>query len=314
MTDAFDKMVSDARAVFDASASKPLRDAWAELSLVEIRKDLIRRLREAGIDEAETDARILLAHCLAPASFAEAVADPALSSWQAISALADLSWDRLKRRPMAQILGSQPFWTLDFLVTADTLAPRPDTETLVEAVLKRRGEAPARVLDLGTGSGAILLSLLSERPAWTGLGVDLSAKALDVARRNARRCALDSRSNWAEMRWGTGLGDHGFDILVANPPYIKRDVLANLAPEVRDFEPALALDGGPDGLEAYRDIINDCRRLLLGGGLVALEIGYDQAGPVMALAQAAGLEAISCLRDLAGHDRVIIAQAPVGNS
>ena len=302
----FDKMVVDARTVFDASASKPLRDAWAELSLVEVRKDLIQRLLDAGIEEAESDARFLLAHVLAPASYAEAVADPALCSWQAISQLAELSWERLKRRPMSQVLGSQPFWTLELAVTSDVLTPRADTETLVEQVLKARPDPEARIVDLGTGSGAILLALLSERAGWSGVGVDLSEAALEVAQANSRRCGLDDRAEFLQASWGKGLPRQGFDVLVSNPPYIVSEVLAGLEPEVRDHEPALALDGGSDGLDAYRAILDEALDLVRPGGLVAFEIGYDQGASVSALMRARGLSGIAIEQDLAGHDRVVL--------
>lgn len=311
MSDPFDKLVDDARAVFDASASKPLRDAWGGLDLPQVRQDLIARFADAGIVDAEIDARYLLAHVLSPASYADAVADPALCSWQRISLLADLAWERLKRKPMAQVLGSQPFWTLDLLVSEDTLTPRADTETLVESVLKTCGQEAAQLVDLGTGSGAILLALLSERPDWRGLGIDLSPAALEVAQHNALRCGLDDRAHFIEGRWGTGLADQSVDILVSNPPYITSEVLAGLEPEVRVHEPKLALDGGTDGLDAYREICADILRLLRPGGWLAFEIGYDQAKAVSDLLEVTGLVAITTVKDLAGHDRVVMAQTPV---
>ena len=306
MNSDFDKMVVDARTVFDASASKPLRDAWAELGLVDVRADLVRRLGEAGIGEAETDARFLLAHVLSPASFAEAVADPALCSWQQISHLAELAWERIHRKPMSQVLGTQPFWTLELEVTGDVLTPRADTETLVEAVLKERADKTARLLDIGTGSGAILLALLSERQAWHGVGVDVSEAALDVAAKNARRCGLDERAEFLQASWGRGLPAATFDILVSNPPYIRSDVMETLDPEVHDYEPHLALDGGRDGLDAYRAILEEARGLLKPGGLVAFEIGYDQGEAVSGLLDAQGLSGIAVIKDLAGHDRVVL--------
>ncbi len=306
----FSGLVADAQAVFDASAAKPLRDAWAGLDLPQVRADLIERFKAAGIADAEIDARFMLAHVLAPASYAEALADPALCSWERISLLADLAWERLKRKPMAQVLGSQAFWTLDLLVTEDTLTPRPDTESLVETVLKTCTQDVAHLVDFGTGTGAILLALLSERPGWTGTGVDLSAAALEVARHNARRCGLDERSRWMEARWGASLDDESIDILVSNPPYIASEVLAGLEPEVRVHEPQMALDGGPDGLTAYREICGDAMRLLRPGGWLAVEIGYDQAQSVSDLFTGAGLQAVRSVRDLAGHDRVVIGQRP----
>lgn len=308
MTGPFDRLVGDARAEFEAAASKPLREAWLGMGLAEIRCDLVARLQAAGIEEAPVETRHLLTHVLAPHSLAQALADPALVSWQRVAQLADLAWERLQRRPLSQVLGSQPFWTLDLMVTGDVLTPRADTETLVEAVLELRGREACEVLDLGTGSGAILLALLSERPDWHGLGVDLSAQALAVARGNAERCALAHRAAFAQGRWGAGLAAGRFDVLVSNPPYITTDVLAGLEPEVRDFEPALALDGGADGLDAYREILADVPRLLKRGGLCALEIGYDQGKAVSALARAAGLADVAVLRDLAGQDRVVLGE------
>ena len=144
---------------------------------------------------------------------------------------------------------------------------------------------------------------------WSGLGVDVSAKALDVARGNAERAGLSHRARFVQGRWGAGLEDARFDIIVSNPPYIVSEVLAGLEPEVRDFEPGLALDGGEDGLDAYRKLMPDVARLLVPGGLFALEIGYDQGVAVAALAQAAGLQVDGVLRDLSGHDRVVMGSA-----
>jgi len=305
MSGPFDKLVEAAQSGFDAAAHKPLMKAWQGLSLAEIRRDLTARLEEAGIAEGADKARFLLNHVLAPASLPQALADPALFSWQQAEALAALGWRRLQRVPLAQVLGSQPFWTLDLAVTPDVLTPRADTEALVDAVLAEAGEAQARLVDLGTGSGAIMLALLSERATWTGIGIDLSDAALAVARGNAQSCGLEDRTRFLRSRWGEALGDGAADILVSNPPYIVSDVLAALEPEVRDHEPTLALDGGADGLDAYRLIIADLPRLLVPGGLFALEIGYDQAGAVSELASAAGLVGIGVTQDLAGQDRVV---------
>lgn len=306
MTGPFDKMVGNARAEFDAAPSKPLREAWQGLKLADIRSDLVRRLGEAGIGEAAIEARHMLNHVLAPATLAEALADPALVSWQRVAHLADLAWDRLQRKPLSQVLGSQPFWTLDLIVTPDVLTPRADTETLVEAVLTRCPSPEARVLDLGTGSGAILLALLSERPGWTGLGVDLSSEALAVARGNAERCGLANRAGFFRGRWCAGLERAAFDAVVSNPPYIVSDVLAGLEPEVREHEPALALNGGPDGLDAYRGILDGATEILKPNGMLALEIGYDQGALVSDLVRAAGLSDVAVLQDLSGQDRVVI--------
>ncbi|WP_291843035.1 peptide chain release factor N(5)-glutamine methyltransferase [Maricaulis sp.] len=307
-TGPFDRLVDAARSGFDAADHKPLLEAWQGLSLAQLRADLIERLLAAGIDEAADEARFLISHVLAPVPLAQALADPALFSWQQAEAVAALAWRRLQRVPLSQVLGSQPFWTLDLAVTPDVLTPRADTETLVEAVLAETGSGAARLVDLGTGSGAILLALLSERPAWTGLGVDLSDAALAVATGNAVRCGLANRARFLRGRWGAGLAGGSVDILVSNPPYIVSDVLAGLEPEVRDHEPALALDGGADGLDAYRDIIADLPRLLVPGGLFAFEIGHDQGEAVSALAREAGLVGVAVKPDLAGLDRVVIGR------
>lgn len=310
---AFDAAVQSSAAEQAKRPGFELVQAWQGMELGAIRRHLVAALGAAGIGEAADDARFLIAHVLAPVSLAQALADPALWSWQAAAELADLAALRLQRVPLSQVLGSKPFWTLDLKVTRDVLTPRADTEALVEAVLARFDHTPRHMLDLGTGSGAILAALLSERPAWTGQGVDLSPEALAVAQHNLDACGLMARASLMQGRWGEGLGDHGFDLIVSNPPYIVREVLAGLDPEVREHEPALALDGGIDGLDAYRAIIADLPRLLRPGAGFALEIGFDQAPAVMALAHAARLIALECLPDLAGHDRVVLGHAASGN-
>ncbi len=313
MAGPFDNLVDQARADFERRPSQSLREAWQAMDLAAVRADLLARLLAAGIEDAVIETRFLLQHALAPMPLEAALAGRELVSWQQVSILADLAWQRLQRIPLSQVLGSQPFWTLDLKVTGDVLTPRADTESLVAAVLERCDHTPLHMLDLGTGSGAILLALLSERPAWSGQGIDLSSAALAVAQHNLAACGLTTRATLVQGRWGEGLGDHAFDLIVSNPPYIVRDVLAGLEPEVRDHEPALALDGGVDGLDAYRAIIADLPRLLRPGGRFALEIGFDQAEAVMMLAESAGLVALQYLPDLAGHDRVVLGQAQPGN-
>lgn len=308
MSDPFGDLVGREADAIQQRPGLAIMQAWQGLDLAAIRKDVIARLRAAGIDEAEIEARHLLNYVLAPASLAQALADPALCSWQKIADLADLMMDRLGRKPLSQVLGTQPFWTLDLAVTADVLTPRADTETLVDVVLARAGETAQRLLDLGTGSGAILLALLDERKQWSGVGVDLSQDALAVARRNAEQTGLEERAAFKHGRWGAALEPERFDIIVSNPPYIVTDVLAGLEPEVRDHEPALALDGGADGLDAYREIMADLPRLLVPGGLFAVEIGYDQADAVSALARQADLVDVEVHQDLAGQNRVVLGR------
>jgi release factor glutamine methyltransferase len=212
---------------------------------------------------------------------------------------------RIAREPISHILGSKGFWTLQFAVTPDVLTPRPETELLVETALEFiPPEKPALVLDLGVGSGAILLSVLSERPDAVGVGVDVSEAALAVARANAEAVGVAERVEWRVSNWGEGL-EGGFDVIVSNPPYIASAEIARLAPEVSRHEPHLALDGGADGLDAYRALLPRIRALLNPGGRFALEVGRGQAPAVWALADQAGLAPLDKRADLAGIDRVV---------
>ena len=191
-------------------------------------------------------------------------------------------------------------------VTPDVLTPRPDTETVVEYALRDFPEqAPWSVLDLGVGSGAILLSILAERPAARGLGVDVSEEALAVARENAANLGLASRTALMRGDWTVGLADDSFDLVVSNPPYVASDVIAGLEPEVRDFDPRLALDGGADGLDAYRVLAPEILRVLKPAGMFAVEIDYDQSEAVEALFKAAGAQGVRTVKDLSTHDRVV---------
>jgi release factor glutamine methyltransferase len=186
------------------------------------------------------------------------------------------------------------------------LTPRPDTETVVEYVLRDFPEtAPWTVLDLGVGSGAILLSILAERPAAKGLGVDVSEEALAVARENAANLGLAGRTALLRGDWTFGLDGESFDLVVSNPPYIASHVIEELEPEVRDHEPRLALEGGADGLDHYRTLAPEILRVLKPGGRFAVEIGYDQKEPVEALFRAVGAEGVVTLRDLGDRDRVV---------
>ncbi|MCG8443949.1 MAG: peptide chain release factor N(5)-glutamine methyltransferase, partial [Caulobacterales bacterium] len=213
---------------------------------------------------------------------------------------------RLARAPLAHILGARGFWSLDLAVTPDVLVPRPETEHVVEALLAADAPAHARVLDLGVGSGAILLSVLAERPDAFGLGVDASPAAIAVARRNARAHALAGRCAFLVSDWDAAL-DARFDLIACNPPYVRSGDIAALEPEVRDHEPRGALDGGADGLDAYRRLAPRLTVLLAPGGTAAFEVGAGQAGPVKELFTLAGLS-VELGRDLAGRDRVVRAR------
>jgi release factor glutamine methyltransferase len=217
---------------------------------------------------------------------------------------------RLSGMPLDRVLGHRGFWTLDLLVTPDTLAPRPDSETIIRAAcdhLKRPkiDDWPLRVLDLGTGTGALLLALLAEFPSASGIGVDLSVAALDVARANARRNGLADRAQFIAGDWATGI-DERFDAILSNPPYIPKAEIAALDAAVRDHDPHLALDGGADGLEAYRAILGDAGRVLKPKGLLVLELGIGQAEDVAQLAAAAGLSLLEIRRDLGGIERAMV--------
>jgi release factor glutamine methyltransferase len=211
--------------------------------------------------------------------------------------------------PLSRILGHREFWGLEFALSPDTLDPRPETETVVEAVLKRLTERDKayRFLDLGVGSGCLLLALLSEYPNASGVGVDAAPGAAAMARQNAERLGLDARVQFVVGDWGAALSGR-FDAVVANPPYIATAELGYLSPEVRDHDPHRALDGGADGLAAYRAIAGDLPRLLGPGGLVAAELGFGQAEAAAEIIAEGGLAVEEVAADLAGIARVIVAR------
>ncbi|MBH1993395.1 MAG: peptide chain release factor N(5)-glutamine methyltransferase [Sphingomonadaceae bacterium] len=221
---------------------------------------------------------------------------------------ADLVERRLTGEPVAYIVGTRDFWTISLTVTPDVLIPRPDSETLIEAAVDHFADrGPATVLDLGTGSGALLLAALAQWPMARGLGIDASPGALAVARENADRLGMGDRADFRAGDWGDGVTGP-FDLILINPPYIACDVA--LAGDVL-HEPDSALFAGPDGLDDYRRIAPDLPRLLASGGMAAIEIGYDQRHSVGALLTDAGL-AVSCRIDLAGHDRCLVASLGEG--
>ena len=271
---------------------------------------IAERLAAAGVDTARGDAWLLLAAVTGcPRARLMAGGLDRLTAEQE-RRLEALVGRRSRREPMAYIVGEKEFWSLPLRVTPAVLIPRPETETVVEAALAQvrdRG-APLRILDLGTGSGCLLLALLSELPAASGLGVDLSAAALALASINAGRLSLAGRARFEQRSWGAGL-EGAFDLIVGNPPYVGAAELAILEPEVRTFEPEIALIAGPDGLCAYRALVPDCARLLAEGGAVALEIGQGQGDPVAAILACHGLAVVERRPDLAGMPRCLVARA-----
>lgn len=289
--------------------SSPLPDAtiMAE-TLSQTLARMTARLAAAGIEGARRDARLLLTQALA--------AEPSLAITQPERTLNEAELARVealiarreKHEPVSRILGRREFWSLTFGITPHTLDPRPDSETLVRALLDRIEDknAPLHILDLGTGSGCLLLALLSELPAAHGLGVDISEAALRTARENAQSLGLGGRVQFLRGAWAEGLAG-SWQVIVSNPPYIKDQEFEELAPEVAQFDPRLALAAGPDGLDAYRMLAPQAARLLAPGGLLALEIGIGQQESVGALLLEAGLTLLDRVRDLGDIERCLLA-------
>jgi release factor glutamine methyltransferase len=266
-------------------------------------------LDAAGVESPAIDARLLL-EAAAPVTRADILADP----YRSLAAEATARFEaflarREAREPISLILGRKGFWTLMLNVAPGVLTPRPETETVLDAVLPLFPEGQAfTVLDLGVGSGALLLAILAERPAARGLGVDASEEALAVARDNAASLGLAARAALLRGDWTFGLGDASFDLVVANPPYIPTAEIGDLAPEVREHDPHAALDGGPDGLAAYRLLAPEILRVLKPRGVFAVEIGLGQGAAVKTLFRRAGAEYLEARRDLARRERVILGR------
>jgi release factor glutamine methyltransferase len=279
------------------------------------RRMLAARLRTSAIDSAELDARILVGAVLGlDLTRTIAAANRLLTSHES-TRLEDFTRRRLAGEPVARILGLREFWGLPLQLSAATLVPRPDTETVVELALEmlrasQRSGRPLRIADLGTGSGAILLALLSERPDAFGYGTDISVEALRTAHNNAVDLGLASRAAFVACDYAAALSDP-FDLIVSNPPYIRSADIAGLATEVRDHDPLRALDGGADGLDAYRALIPQAARLLAPGGVLAVEVGEGQSADVERLMAAAGLTLEGPPKaDLAGIRRAVAGRKP----
>lgn len=282
-----------------------------DLALDRILAAAVRRLDAAGVEDAAREARRLAQWALrTDAAGLLARKGSALTEPEGV-ALDGAIARRAAREPFARIAGEKEFWSLSFRLVADTLVPRPETETLVEAALARIDQrfpdraAPVRVLDLGTGSGCLLLALLSEWPRASGLGVDASADALACARANAERLGLAARTAWRQADWAAGIAGP-FDVVLANPPYVAEDDWRTLAPEVREHDPKRALVAGENGLADTRRIVAALPGLLAREGFACLEIGAGQWDAVAALAGEAGLRVLETRRDLAGIERCVV--------
>jgi release factor glutamine methyltransferase len=287
--------------------------AFAGQMVENARRALTARFKSGGIDSAELDARLVVGSALDLDLTGVIVAAKRILNADEAARLEDFARRRFAGEPVARILGRKEFWGLPLRLSPATLVPRPDTETVVEASIEMlRVESstslPLRIADLGTGSGAILLALLSELPNAFGVGTDISEAALQTARDNARHLGLASRAGFVACDYAAALSGP-FDLMVANPPYIRSADIASLGVEVREHDPRRALDGGFDGLDAYRLIAPEAARLLKPGGALVLEVGHDQSGEVEGLISAAGLMPADAPKtDLAGVRRAVLGR------
>jgi release factor glutamine methyltransferase len=270
---------------------------------------LAQAFHTAGIEAADVDGRLLVGHALHLDRARLIAQSDRILETREINVISALAARRLKREPVSRILGQKEFWSIALAITPDVLVPRPETETVVEGALDfvvRGGlrMEKLRILDIGTGSGALLLALLRELPNATGTGTDISTGALKVARENAARCGVEGRCTFVVCDIASVV-EGPFDLLVSNPPYIAHNEITSLAPEVKNYDPTVALDGGDDGLAAYRAIAADAKRLLAPGARMFVELGAGQEAAVRDLFTNVGLIAGIARTDLAGIPRVL---------
>jgi release factor glutamine methyltransferase len=269
-------------------------------------KEAVALMKAAGLDTPVLDARLIVQHALGISwDTLYLKDDQPLNVAERVLLELDLG-RRARHEPVSRIVGRRHFWTLELAVSPDTLDPRADTESLIEAVVTAIPERtrPLRILDLGTGTGAILLALLAEYPNAVGLGVDQSPGAIGVAQTNAESHKFSARASFAVGNWAESLSGL-YDLILSNPPYIASGDLLGLPPEVREHDPVLALDGGVDGLDAYRALIPAIPRLLAPDGLAVLEVGIGQADSVCAIGVASGLNLVGRRSDLGGVERAL---------
>lgn len=271
-----------------------------------------RRLLDADVDTADEDARLLLRAATGLTSLELATQQQSALTPEQSLLLEQYVTRREAHEPVSRILGSRGFWTVDLLVTPNVLDPRPDTETLIETALslvENKPNAPLKILELGAGSGAIACALLSELPKAEAIIVDLSPHACKASQTNLARCGLSNRAFVLQAWWYEAIQAQ-FDLIISNPPYVASAALNTLPPSVRLYDPLLALDGGEDGLDCYRAIIQNLPRVLKSRGLVIFELGCGQAADVRLMLEAMSLQVEKIARDLGGHERALAARAP----
>ncbi|MDD3287629.1 MAG: peptide chain release factor N(5)-glutamine methyltransferase [Alphaproteobacteria bacterium] len=273
--------------------------------LVEQIKISIDALEKAGVDNPVLDARLLIAYALDCDRLKLLMDVDRTLSDKEILKIETLIARRASHEPVARIFGKREFWGLNFDLNEDTLDPRADSETLIEAILRLTQTPPSRILDLGTGSGCLLLALLSEYPQATGLGIDLAPGAVQQAKQNAKQLNLSKRAEFKVGDWLENISEK-FDIIISNPPYIASTEIPDLMPEVRNHDPLRALDGGTSGLEIYKILIPQIPKFLNPGGMIVMEVGQGQANEVISMMQQAGLTKPSKHKDLAGIERCVI--------
>ncbi|MFH1157668.1 MAG: peptide chain release factor N(5)-glutamine methyltransferase [Pseudomonadota bacterium] len=275
-------------------------------AVVEMRESF----KSAGLDTPELDTRLLVQDVLKISHEELLLNSSKLVSDSESKKLAEVMQRRILREPVSRITGARSFWKSEFKITPETLDPRPDSEILIESALTIADkEAPLTILDLGTGTGCLLLSLLQELPQATGIGIDISAGAIQVALQNAAALGLSERVSFKAMNWTEMAGETPFDLVISNPPYIPESDISTLEPEVRRHDPLLALSGGTDGLDCYREIAALLPGLLTGTGYLFLEIGSTQARSVKDILAERGVRVLKVAQDLAGHNRCIVAHS-----
>ncbi|MEZ5690564.1 MAG: peptide chain release factor N(5)-glutamine methyltransferase [Rickettsiales bacterium] len=282
-------------------------DRFLDINIKEILRQAVLNLQEERIQTASIDARVLLEHVLRVSREELLFSFDLLMDEEQYYYYQELLKKRVKGFPVAKLIGNRQFWGIDFSVNNYTLDPRPDSETVIESALAyiENRASVIRVLDLGTGSGCLLISLLSELPSASGVGVDCCDNALSVARKNAVSAGVADRVEFFRSNWCANVNDK-FDVVLANPPYIPSAVIERLEPDVKDYEPMLALDGGSDGLSCYRDILKELPEFMNDGGIAVFEIGIGQEEDFGKIATGHGFDIAGFRKDLSGITRCVI--------